>query len=201
MLIGIDLDHTIIDYGQAFCSLALERGIVPAKFQGTKTQLREYLRSQPHGHEQWMRLQGYLYGKGMHHAKMMPGFTDFVRLCREKQIKTVIISHKTKYGHYDPDKIDLRNAALNWMEANGFFNETLSFDKEDIFFELTQEAKVSRICAIGCTHFIDDLIDVFVRDDFPNKVKKYLLNSEEANELDDVLHCKLWSEVANKIFI
>ena len=74
MLVGIDLDHTIIDYGTAFRSLALERDLISPEFQGSKTELREYLKSQPNGHEQWMCLQGYVYGKGMDYANIMSGF-------------------------------------------------------------------------------------------------------------------------------
>ncbi|OGT38009.1 MAG: hypothetical protein A3F11_03300 [Gammaproteobacteria bacterium RIFCSPHIGHO2_12_FULL_37_14] len=201
MLIGIDLDHTIIDYGDAFYSLALERGLINSQFRGTKTELREHLRLQPEGHEQWMRLQGYVYGKGMNYAKIMPGFIHFIQLCRHNKIKTVIVSHKTEYGHYDPDKIDLRKAALKWMEVNGFFDATLSFNKNDIFFELTQEEKIARITALGCTLFIDDLIDIFIRDDFPQSVKTYLLNKEKnQNHHGKIEHCLVWDEVTQKIF-
>ncbi len=29
-----------------------------------------------------------------------------------------MVSHKTEYGHYDPDRVNLREAALGWMTAS-----------------------------------------------------------------------------------
>jgi hypothetical protein len=41
-----------------------------------------------------------------------------------------------------------------------------------VFFELTKEAKVARILALGCTHCVDDLPEIL--DMLPDNVEKIL---------------------------
>jgi len=201
MLIGIDLDNTIIDYEDAFRTLAREWGLTPAGFQGNKVAIREYLKTLPGGHEEWMRLQGYVYGKGIHYARVMPGFLEFVRICRERKLPTVIVSHKTQYGHYDPEKVDLREAALGFMAQQGFFDQ-LGFEKQKIFFEFTKEEKLARIKTLECSHFIDDLVDIFTHPQFPISVKPYLLSKEKNSVLDSrVVQCCDWLMVMRNLFI
>lgn len=201
MLVGIDLDHTIIDYRQAFNKLALEWNLIPSDFKGSKTELREFLKTQENGHTEWMRLQGYIYGKGIHHAQLMPGFIEFVRLCRDKQVKMIIISHKTQYGHFDEDKVDLRLAALNWLKEKEILNAAFGFETSDVFFESTKEEKIARIKTMGCTHFIDDLLDIFTHNDFPQNIPKYLLTQDNTLSIkEDISICTHWVEITKKFF-
>ena len=201
MLVGIDLDHTIIDYGHAFYSQACEWKLIPESMSGSKTELREYLKLQPNGHEQWMRLQGHVYGKGIGRARLMDGFKEFAISCRQKNINMVIISHKTQYGHYDADKVDLREAALQWLKLQGIFSETMSFNRSRIFFEATADDKVSRIKTLGCTHFVDDLIDIFHHKQFPVLTKSYLISQDKYPALDNHIDlCESWDDITRKIF-
>jgi hypothetical protein len=69
--------------------------------------------------------------------------------------------------------VDLRQSALQWLESKGFFSD-FGLSRENVFFESTRAEKIQRIRDLRCTHFIDDLAQVFTRDDFPGKTKKLL---------------------------
>ena len=117
MRIGIDFDNTIVKYDNLFKEVALTEGFIKENWNGNgKTGLRNYLGSQPNGKKTWMKLQGLVYGKYMHGAGMMPGVASFLFSCKERNHQVCIVSHKTEYGHYDPEKISLRREALKWME-------------------------------------------------------------------------------------
>ena len=57
------------------------------------------------------------------------------------------------------------------MAERGFFcSNGFGIPIERVFFESTRAAKLERICALGCTHFIDDLEEVFSDPAFPARV-------------------------------
>ena len=122
MNIGIDFDNTIVRYDSLFMEVALKEKFLKGDCAvGTKTEIRNYLRSQLEGNKAWMKLQGLVYGRFMHRAEMMPGVANFLLSCNVRNLRVFIVSHKTKYGHYDPEKISLRGEALKWMETRRFF--------------------------------------------------------------------------------
>ena len=49
--------------------------------------------------------------KGIGGATLIPGVDAFLRRCRTEGCAVSIVSHKTEYGHYDPDRVNLRDAA------------------------------------------------------------------------------------------
>jgi hypothetical protein len=49
-----------------------------------------------------------------------------------------------------------------------------------VHFELTKEAKLARIGALGCTHFVDDLPEFLDEPDFPAGVHKLLFDPNDA---------------------
>ncbi|MBI3723314.1 aminoglycoside phosphotransferase family protein, partial [bacterium] len=51
-----------------------------------------------------------------------------------------------------------------------------------IFFEDTRAAKIARIRAVGCTHFVDDLEEVFLEADFPEHVERHLIIMDADDE-------------------
>ena len=79
--IGIDFDNTIICYDKVFAAAARQRGLVPEGWTGLKTDVREYLRTQPGGELAWQGLQGWVYGKGIGGAEIYPGVRDFFVAC------------------------------------------------------------------------------------------------------------------------
>jgi len=69
----------------------------------------------------WQALQGYVYGKGIQGATPFAGVGDFLRCARSSGDAVVVVSHKTEFGHFDPDYVNLRQAAMQWMHEQGFF--------------------------------------------------------------------------------
>lgn len=88
-----------------------------------------------------------------------------------------IVSHKSPYGHFDDSKVLLRDEAMKWLISNKFVgSESLMIPVENVFFETTRQEKIDRISYINCTHFIDDLQEVFDEESFPISVSKYLFD-------------------------
>jgi hypothetical protein len=173
--IGIDFDNTLVSYDDIFLRAAIERKLLPEHFTGDKTEVRDSIRSRA-GDEQWAKLQAEVYGRRMAEAAMIEGVNDFVMACRYNNATVSIVSHKTRFAAADPGGADLHSAAMTWMERNGFFrSDGLRFDRGDIFFELTREAKCRRIAALECSHFVDDLEEVFREPSFPPGVERLLL--------------------------
>lgn len=179
MRIGLDFDNTIICYDGVFRSAAAERGLLPAGFDGSKQQVRDSIRLLPDGELKWQALQGHVYGKGIGGACMFAGLDSFLRRAHTGGHSLVIVSHKTQYGHFDPDRVDLREAALGWMEANGFFAEAgFSLRREDVHFASTRSEKLQRIATVGCDVFIDDLEEVLDDPAFPRATHGILFSAQ-----------------------
>ena len=121
--IGIDLDNTIISYDGVFQLAAKKFGLFDNNNCLSKESLRNQIRNQKNGEMKWQKLQGYVYGEGINEAVLFPGVYRFLWRCKERNIDVEIVSHKTEYGHFDEDKIPLREVALQWMNSKGFFNK------------------------------------------------------------------------------
>jgi hypothetical protein len=199
MRIGIDFDNTLIDYDQVFLAAAKQRGLIEAAFDGPKRVVRDSIRLLPDGELAWQRLQGYVYGAGIGSARMFDGADAFLRDCRAKGLDVFVISHKTQFGHYDPMRVDLRRAALDWMTARAFFcGDGFGIPVERVFFESTRSAKLERIRAVGCTHFIDDLEEVFSDPVFPASVLPILFAATGTLRTGAV--CSSWRQIAEVLF-
>ena len=48
--------------------------------------------------------------------------------------------------------------------------------ESNVYFESTRAEKIERIIALSCTHFIDDLEEVFDDPAFPSNVERLLLS-------------------------
>ena len=60
--------------------------------------------------------------------------------------------------------------------------------------------KIARIKALGCTHFIDDLEEVFIDSDFPSDVERFLL-SEDIPRVPEGIHVfRSWHDIATAFF-
>ena len=202
MNIGIDFDNTVVQYDASFREVALEEGIIDGNWEGKgKTELRDHLRRQAGGEKAWMKLQGLVYGKYMHGAEMMPGIANFLLSGKVQNYKFFIVSHKTEYGHYDPEKISLRDEALKWMQAKRFFDpEYFGLQKEDVFFAETRAEKVKIIDYLKCDWFIDDLPEVFAEADFPSGTRKILFGVSDGENLpNDTVVLDSWRKISEKI--
>jgi hypothetical protein len=200
MRIGIDFDNTIITYDGVFLSVAKTRGLVSEDFCGSKQAIRDHIRRLPDGEVFWQELQGQVYGKGITGAAMFEGFDSFLRRCRKVGYPVLIVSHKTEYGHYDPDRINLRQAALDWMTTQGLFDGDLAIPPENVFFESTRAEKLKRIASLRLTHFIDDLEEVLSDADFPTGVKRILFTKENPAAAAPYICCPTWPDIERQVF-
>jgi hypothetical protein len=199
MRIGIDFDNTLIDYDDVFRCEAQARGLVAAAFSGSKREVRDAIRMLREGELAWQRLQGYVYGKGIVGARLFAGAREFLARCRERRIPVFIVSHKTRYGNFDPDRVDLREAALAWLEQQRFFAAGAALlERDGIFFADDRAAKLARIAALDCSHFIDDLEEVFADPGFPRGVRRILFAAHDSPHADAV--CRDWDAIAAAVF-
>jgi hypothetical protein len=83
-----------------------------------------------------------------------------------------VVSHKTEFPVVGP-RVNLRQAARQWLEQNGL-QDARGIRREDVFFESTREEKIRRIIAQRCSHFIDDLEEIFMEPTFPTDVERLL---------------------------
>jgi hypothetical protein len=175
MLVGLDFDNTIAGYDRAFLAAGLAMGLLAPGAPESKAGIRALLRSRSEGETEWQRLQGRVYGAFMAEAVVADGLLDFLAACRSRAVPVVVVSHKTEFGHFDPDRIDLRRAALDWMAANRLLDTgRTGLDPGRVFFEPTRELKLARIAGLGCSHFVDDLPEVLAAPDFPGATRRIL---------------------------
>jgi len=172
MLIGIDLDNTIINYNFAFQEGLKYLNIKCNETLLTKNEIRDYLRNLENGEYYWQKLQGLVYGKLLNkHSKIFEGIYRFLWRSTLAGNKIIIISHKTEFGHFDKEKISLRKEALTFLK-----NNTIFFDKyiDQIIFKNTFEDKINEIKRHPFSIFIDDLHEVL--SNIPINISKYLFS-------------------------
>jgi hypothetical protein len=168
--IGLDLDNTIISYDRAFVEVGTEIGLLPADHGlRTKNAVKSFLCGRPGGKAAWMRLQGQIYGLYIDSGILWDGVPEFLRAVHQAGAKVSIVSHKTKYGHFDASRVNLWHAAIGWLERRGLFSVDLGLDRENIHFLETREEKIMMIAKIGCHVFIDDLPEVLLDPSFPRQ--------------------------------
>ncbi len=202
MLIGLDFDNTLAGYDRVFSDAARAHGYINAQNTLSKLDVRTRVRALPDGENRWMALQGEVYGKRMKGAELMPGAADFLDACKEAGADVVVISHKTAFGHFDPDRVNLRAAARAWMTAQRFFDaDGFGFGRDAVYFENTRRDKVARIGTLGCSHFVDDLEDVFNEPEFPNSVTRILYDpTASAATSSAYIRYPDWSSIKHAIF-
>ena len=199
--IGIDFDNTIICYDRVFAAAARQRGLVPNGWTGLKTDVRDYLRTRPGGELAWQCLQGWVYGKGIGSAEIYPGVQDFFGACRQAGSDVYIVSHKTRFGHQDPDRVDLRAAARDWLRAAGLIGgENPALGIDDVYFEDTQAAKVERLARLNLDVFVDDLADVFEQPNFPRDVRSILFDTSGNARPGPYKPIASWDEIRREVF-
>ena len=171
MRLALDFDNTLISYDRLFFDVALRKALVPAEILQQKNAVRDHLRREGR-EEEWTRLQGEVYGAHILAAEPYPGMLTVLKYLSDRKVPMYIVSHKTRtpfLGH----PWDLHQAAKGWLELHRFHaEEGLAWSKDDVYFELTMEAKVARMLALGCTHCVDDLPEIL--DMLPPSVEKIL---------------------------
>lgn len=175
MIIGIDFDNTIASYDEPMHRTAVVQGLIPAALPKSKKRIRDALRALADGESKWRALQVHSYGPGMPEARAMDGVKEFVGACKERGIAVRIVSHKTEFANFGAPGVNLRGAALRWLDEQGFVDSAHhGIGRGNIYFEDTREEKIARIRALGVTHFIDDLEETFLEPSFPAGVQQFL---------------------------
>ena len=158
-LLGLDFDNTLVRYDKLFYQLALEKSLIDESLPADKTAIRNYLRSQKQD-EQFTLLQGEVYGLRILEAEPAEGMLNALGELHQRGIPMVLVSHKTRTPYKGP-AYDLHQAAWSWLEKHGFFApDGLSWNRNQVFFEESKQAKIARIEAECCTHYIDDLPEI-----------------------------------------
>jgi hypothetical protein len=166
--LGLDFDNTLISYDRLFLKVALEKGLVPNDTPPRKNAVRDYLRKQDR-EDEWTTLQGEVYGGRILEAEPYPGMQSALGTLTMRSVPMWIVSHKTKTP-YRGEPVDLHAAARGWLAQ-------LEWPQEQAYFELTKEAKVARIVALGCTHYVDDLPEILAM--LPDGIEKILFSPNE----------------------
>jgi Phosphotransferase enzyme family len=176
MRVAVDFDNTIVCYDDVFHRAAVEKGWLTAGDRIlAKGAVRDTLRAQGM-EEEWIHLQGYVYGAGMHLARPYPGVKDFFDKMRAAGIEAAIVSHRTKTPFRGP-QTDLHAAAQSWLAREGFLDPARTgLDETNVYFELTKEQKLARIAALQPHYFIDDLIEFLSEPAWPASVNRILFD-------------------------
>lgn len=178
MRLGFDFDNTLISYDQLFRRVALDKALIPEATPPQKNAVRDHLRQQGI-EDEWTRMQGEVYGGRILEAEPYPGMQATLQALKAKQIPMCIVSHKTRTP-YLGEPWDLHAAAQGWLRQQGFFDaHGLGWSEDQVFFELTKEAKVARILALGCTHYVDDLPEILEM--LPASVERILFDPGKAH--------------------
>lgn len=197
VIFGTDFDNTVVSYDHLFAKCARELGINPQGDSGKKG-IRDHVRSLSDGEITWQKIQASVYGPGMTGAVLLGGFAKFIECCKAENTPVFVVSHKTQFAAQDPNT-NLRRASLNWMEGEGFFDPLgLGLSPRQIFFESTRESKIARIKSLGCTHFVDDMIEVLLDPDFPRDVTR-ILYSPEGSSADGLFTATSWHEITEML--
>ena len=201
-LIGIDFDNTIVNYDQVLNQTARDLGLIRQEILKGKKNVRDHIRALPDGEMAWRRVQAIVYGQRMDEAVLIAGVKSFIQTCRASRIPLFIVSHKSVHASADPEKINLRDAALQWMKAQKFFDKNgMSFSSANVFFESTREEKIKRIVSLRCTHFIDDLEETFLETIFPGNIERLLYSPEEECHHDKrIKHFRSWQDIHEYFF-
>ena len=145
MIVGIDLDNTIIKYDNAFIEAAKFLNIILPAGITNKIELKKHCNSLNEGELIWQKVQGLAYGKLLlKNAKLYTGVKRFIWRLKNKGHKIKIISHKTKFGHFDEEKNSLREIASEFLKNN----KIISCESplvNDVFFLNTRREKVEKI--------------------------------------------------------
>jgi len=199
---GIDFDNTIVSYDGVLSKIARERGLLRADGIHSKKEIRDKIRQLPGGEMEWRKCQAQFYGPRMSEAKLAEGVAQFFQLSRQHHLRLYIISHKKEFSDYDPSVTNLRKTAKEWMSANGFFDpDGFGLTPDDVYFDDTRRGKIDRIRTLGCTHFIDDLEEVFLEESFPSNVVRILYEPGRSSKVPaDITLMTSWQDICGYFF-
>lgn len=193
MIIGLDLDNTIINYERSFLLNAKKIKLISSNFEGTKKDIKSIVINKKHGNYKWEKLQGLVYGKSIYDAKIYNGLKSFLEYF-SKNNQIYIISHKTIFAHHDKNHTPLRESAINFLKERKIICPKSEFNINNLIFCNTLNEKVNKIKEKECDIFVDDLEKVFNSNNFPNKCLKILFTPSQKNS-----QFSSWFKIKNEV--
>ncbi|MBN2139894.1 MAG: hypothetical protein JW718_02705 [Desulfovibrionaceae bacterium] len=198
MIIGVDLDNTIVGYDRLFHLLGVERGYIEPSTPASKAAVRDAVRRGP-GDEAWQVLQAEAYGPRMAEAEILPGAIEFFRAAARAGHVLYIVSHKTEYAGMDAARsCNMRETALSWLRDKGFF-QACGLGPERVYFESTRDMKAARITELGCEVFVDDLIEVFEEPGLSGSLRRVLFGAGPQCPVAGLEPCPDWDAVSREV--
>ena len=180
MLVGLDLDNTIIDYSQLFQKLLIEQAWCKEQ-PDSKQELKNVVVALENGQQKWEFLQWQAYGPRCSEARLSSGFLNFLEQGHQKKFQFCVLSHKTVFASQDHRHIHpLRESAIQALDKWGVFSVPGSpLTQNDVHFADHREEKLSLIHKMGCDIFVDDLFEVLEHPQFPKTTKPIWFSSQE----------------------
>lgn len=121
----------------------------------------------------WLVVQEWLYTEGLKFADLADGTKVIFETLREMDFSILIISHKSIRSV--KSSLDLHTPAINWLTES---MSEFEFNLEDsLFLEQSRSEKILRIKREKITHFVDDLLEVFLEPEFPKEVSSFWLTN------------------------
>jgi len=164
---GFDLDNTLINYDLSAQEYSKQIGIPNQK---SVNSLRSYLLTK-HGENYWTKAQSWIYTAGLANAEISQGAIEAIEKLVAGNYKVSIISHKTKFGPIQYGSTPFRSAAIEWIANSKLFKYFPNLD--NIYFTDSIQEKIYFIRECKLSHYVDDLLKIFLMDDYP----KYDLKS------------------------
>ena len=196
-ILGLDFDNTLVRYDKLFHQLAVEKDLIKESFPADKVAIRDYLRNQGED-EKFTLLQGEVYGLRILEAEPAEGMLEALAELHRRDIPMLLVSHKT-YTPYKGPAYNLHQAAWNWLEKNGFFSsDGLDWSRNQVFFEESKQAKLARIKAQRCTHYVDDLPEILEM--LPSDIMPILYDPTNSHSATNYLHLTNWSLFSESFF-
>lgn len=169
-IIGLDLDNTIACYDGAIATLAAERLDLPPHVPLTKLGVRDHLRAT--GREPaWTEFQGHLYGPGMTHATPFVGVIATITEMVDRGHAVQIVSHRSRHPYLGP-KFDLHASARAWVERTFRTSDGQPLGLSGIHLNEHKSEKIAKVRELGCTVFVDDLLEVLTDPTFPEQTRR-----------------------------
>ena len=202
MIIGLDLDNTLVGYDASIHALVVSRGMLTPDAPCNKRAIRDLLRAGPDGDDAWRLIQALIYGPLMVRAEPVKGARSFARQALDKGYELCIISHKSEFASKYNTGINFRQAARDWLRTHGWTGpQGRALVHEDrVFFESTRAEKVDRIRALGCELFIDDLSEVLTDPHFPTQTRRILFNPAGCDAGGVLTACRSFEEIGDHVF-
>jgi hypothetical protein len=203
MRIGIDFDNTIACYDGVFHAAALERGLIPAGLGRDKNSVRDHLNGSGRK-DDFTELQGYVYGARMDLVAPYPGVADFIAATRRAGHELFIVSHKTRHPILGP-RHDMHAAARGFLAARSLVGDAASqINPDNVFFELTKDAKVARAATLRCEVFVDDLPEILAMPGFPDNMRRILFDpdnqfADAADRIDNLQRHVSWAAITAEL--